>query len=363
MKQRILSLCVGVGMVAMLLSGCGDAKEEVSVSDTLATESVVLVSETESAEEVLPTQTASEEETMSTEAMESTEEVMESTEVVAESMEVVTESAEATPASMEVAESTEAVMEPTQESVASEEALSGGDIEERYQQARNSWTLGATWTASNGVEIKINDAWANLASTMAAGDGCSAAIYYDGTENLEPNSSYMYATLEFVYGDKAERFTSLDVSSLPDIPCASTKQTSPPETEEWEAYKNAFNDMYGYQVSGHWGATFAYCLQNYGKGVGLVAGVSGYLWSIEYGDWDVGTCWRLEMRSNPSELQWDAIENSLRLLSPDGDALYHEFYTQFYYDNPTFPDYNMWVPIGDSQAMVGASEYYHCYFY
>lgn len=237
---------------------------------------------------------ADSENVMATETIESTTETIESTEATQETVqestqeESLTTEVESTedPAieSTETAPSTEST-ETIESEVSNEEVVidSVAALEERYQELRNSWERKATWTASNGVTIKINDAWAD-----AIGGGGGAAIYYDGTEDLTPNSPFMQACNEYVYGDEAflngtDRWNPevVDVSKLPDIPCASSKQTSVPNSSEFTAYKEAFDEMYGFQVSGKWGANPAYCLQNYGSGIGLTADARRYLWTIE----------------------------------------------------------------------------------
>ena len=156
----------------------------------------------------------------------------------------------------------------------------------------------------------------------------------------------------------------VDVSKLPDIPCASSKQTSIPNSSDFTNYKTAFDEMYGFQVSGVWGANPAYCLQNYGSGIGLVAGGSGYLFSIEQNSANNG--WKVRLNTNPSELQWDAIHNTLRLLSPDGDAVYSAIYEQFYYGADWIEAYDIWytIPGSNSEIMLtncagsGHSDFY-----
>ena len=59
---------------------------------------------------------------------------------------------------------------------------------------------------------------------------------------------------------------------------------------------------------------------------------------------------------NPHDLSWNAIRNSLRLVSPDGEQLYEEIYRQAYEDNPTFTAFNTWCPIGGSEAMILSPE-------
>ena len=235
-------------------------------------------------------------------------------------------------------------------------ASNSAELEQNYQDARNSWTKKATWTASNGVVIKINDAWADIVTSgKLKGGGSGAAIYYDGTEDLAPNSDFMNAYNEFIYSDEAylngtDRFNPaiVDISKLPDVPCASSKQTSIPDSADFENYKSAFNEMYGFQVSGKWGANPAYCLQNYRSGVGLVSMANHYIMTLKYN----GSEWVITIKINPSELQWDALHNSIRLVSPDGDAVYDAVFNVTYYDVPWILDYDGWYSIPNTSSEI-----------
>lgn len=251
--------------------------------------------------------------------------------------------------------------ETSTESNSSSEVYNGNaaDMETLYQENLHKWTTGTVWTASNGVSIKINDAWAD--AIKANNDGTPAAVWYEDPDiDPTPNSPYMNALNEFIYGDEAylngtDRWNSevVDVSKLPDIPLATSKQTSVVETDESRAYEDAFDVMYGFQISGKWESNPAYLLQfgySGGKGIGLVAGAAGYIWTIEYN----GSEWVVTINRNLSELQWDALHNSLRLLSPDGDAIYNAVYEQFYYGADWIVDYNGWyiVPNANSEICV-----------
>lgn len=267
-------------------------------------------------------------------------------------------------------DSTPTVNEPpksansSNENSSSSEVYNGdaADIETLYQENLHKWTTGTVWTASNGVSIKINDAWADAIKAGDAGD--SAAVWYEDPDiDPTPNSPYMNALNEFIYGtDEAylngkDRWNSevVDVSKLPDITLASSKQTSVVETNESRAYKDAFDVMYGFQATGKWQANPGALLQfgySGGKGIGLTTfeGASGYIWTIEYN----GSEWVVTINRNLSELQWDALHNSLRLLSPDGDAIYNAVYEQFYYGADWIVDYNGWyiVPNANSEICV-----------
>ena len=49
---------------------------------------------------------------------------------------------------------------------------------------------------------------------------------------------------------------------------------------------------------------------------------------------------------------WYGIQNALRLVTPDAEILYQQFYEAFYAGNHVFPAADTWVTIGNSQAMA-----------
>ena len=230
-----------------------------------------------------------------------------------------------------------------------------------YEDLQHRWTTGTTWRASNGIEIKINDAWADA---VKAGDlGSIGAIWYeDPDRDLVPNSPYMTALYEFLYAtDEAylngkDRYNPevVDISKLPDIPLATSKQTSVIETDESRAYKKAYDIMNGFQLTGEWKATPTSLLQfgyDGGVGIGLThidPGTTYYSWAIEYN----GSEWVVTFKTNLSELNWDGLHNSLRLVSPDGDAIYNAVFEQFYYGADWIVDYDCWYPIPNSSSEI-----------
>lgn len=230
-----------------------------------------------------------------------------------------------------------------------------------YEDLLHRWTTGTTWKASNGVELKINDAHAEA---VKAGDlGSTAAIWYEDPDiDPTPNSPYMTALLEFLFAtDEAylngkDRYNPevVDISKLPDIPLATSKQTSVIETDESRAYEEAYDTMYGFRVSGEWKANPAYLLQfgfDGGKGIGLTADGIGYIWTLEY----KGSEWVVTINRNLSELQWDGFHNSLRLVSPDGETLFHAIYEDMYY-GMIIPEYDTWYNVSTLYNVPADSE-------
>ena len=227
------------------------------------------------------------------------------------------------------------------------------------------WTMKRTWTASNGVVLKIRDKYSHwdFENNMAARAtyGASEVIIFDG-QDLRPGSAFMAAVTEFQYGTGAHEGGAevfmISPKDLPLVDTPATKQTSAPKTDSWNTYVEAFNPLWKLQSTGNANATGGN-LSNYGTGIGLMGGsVSTYLWNL---DW-TGDCWKLTIRTNPTELQWNSIRNSLRNVSPDGDALYYAFYDEAYGSKAVFSSYDTWVNIGGSQAMSCVSDFQYYYF-
>lgn len=352
-----------VVMMGLSLSACGNKVEEVSnteIVETVSNEDATTET-TETTEPPAPAITS-----------ESTEESTEAaSDATPESTVEISEVPDEVPSTESITATAEPSVEQTTEPTTSTTNSTfdvNPDGSLSYEDLLHRWTTGTTWKASNGVELKINDAHAEA---VKAGDlGSTAAIWYeDPDRDPTPNSPYMNALAEFIYGtDEAylngkDRVNPevVDISKLPDIPLASSKQTSVVETDESRAYKEAYDIMMGFQRTGKWEANPAVLLQfgfDGGKGIGQTSDGAGYIWTLEYN----GSEWVVTINRNLSELQWDGLHNSLRLVSPDGDILYNEFFKQCYEDNPTFPEYDMWVTIGNSQAMAsgtnGAAKFY-----
>ena len=88
----------------------------------------------------------------------------------------------------------------------------------------------------------------------------------------------------------------------------------------------------------------------------------GYIWEMHYDS--ANGYWKLILKSNMTELEWNSIRNSLRMITPDGETVYNEIYYQFYYDSDTFPDYDMWVMLGNTEVMIPSdAAYRQIWFY
>lgn len=88
-----------------------------------------------------------------------------------------------------------------------------------------------------------------------------------------------------------------------------------------------------------------------GTGIGLTHMAWDYTWTLQYN----GSEWVLTIINNLSELQWDGIHNSLRLISPDGDAVCNAIYEQYYYGTDGIVDCWYTIPNASSEIYVPSS--------
>ena len=218
----------------------------------------------------------------------------------------------------------------------------------------NTWYEGQVFTASNGVKVRIADGF-DVNALVPHWD----AIFVDGTENAEPGSPYMIAINEYLgTADKS----AISPNGLPQVNTPSSKQTTfNKDDASFQAYKASFDPLWQTQNTGSPGGfsmlqAFDNNHDGVADGVGLLDGLGslGYMWQMNY-DASNGY-WKLEIYSNYTALIWDSIHNSIRMITPDGDAVYKEIYNQCYYDNPTFPEYDMWVTIGNTQVLASIND-------
>ena len=212
----------------------------------------------------------------------------------------------------------------------------------------NTWYEGKTWTASNGVVLRIADGYTG---------NHPQAVFSDGTEDRSPNSDFMHAFNEFTGELESKEISAAD---LPLVNLASSKQTSINRNDpSFIAYKAAFDPLWSYQVGGSY--TSLSQLQVLEDGIGLLETLTGgYIWEMHY----INGYWKLILKSNMTELEWNSIRNSLRMITPDGETVYNEIYYQFYYDSDTFPDYDMWIMLGNTEVMIPSdAAYRQIWFY
>lgn len=219
-----------------------------------------------------------------------------------------------------------------------------------------TWYKGQVWTASNGVVLRIADAYEVGPGQLNNYD----CIIRDGTENVEPGSDFANAYDEYL--GQTERI-NVDMSGLPDTELTSSKQTSfDMNNASYLAYKAAFDPLWHHQnqtknlsgiqvIDSNWDGVM--------EGMGVIdsRGTLGYMWELRYNT--SKDAWVLKVTANYTALLWDSIHNALRLVNPDADAVYDAIYQSMYhgYDGLVVPQYSVgdWVQIGNSQVMLDYS--------
>ena len=216
---------------------------------------------------------------------------------------------------------------------------------------------GVTWTASNGYELKINDANAQI--VVEDGYRGSDAIYNDGTEDLKPNSDYMNAMHEFIYSDPAyhngeDRYNPevVNVDNLPKVSTVTEKKASFDTEGELKTYADEWTIYSTFQATGKWEYNILYVLQVNEDFVGSAAMGQGYLWDIER----ESDYWKLTIRSNLSELDWHGILTTLKTITPDAEAVFNLIYTEFY-DGNEWINKPIWYDIPDSNSKILVPDY------
>lgn len=214
----------------------------------------------------------------------------------------------------------------------------------------NTWYDGQTWTASNGVTIRIADGY-NVDASFPHWD----SVFVDGTENIEPGSDFMNAFNEYI---GYLELNNISTANLPQISTPASKQTTINKGDgSFIAYKAAFDPLWQTQNGSKLAQLQALDANHDGTfdGLGLLdaLGSLGYIWTMQY---DAGNgYWKLEVKGNYTELVWNSIHNSIRMITPDGDAVYNAIYEACYYDTQISNNPNTWYSYGGTSVMWDSS--------
>lgn len=200
------------------------------------------------------------------------------------------------------------------------------------------WKEKKTWTASNGIVLRIKDEYAHwdFENNPAARSVYSAyeIIVLGSPADYKPGTEFMKAMYEFQYGISAyevgwERML-ISAEELPLVELATTKQTSIVKTDSWNAYAKAFEPLWGCQVTGTYTDKHSgFSRDSRGHSIGLFNGLQlNYVWDLYRKD----DGWELYISKNPTELVWNSIRNVLRLIDPEAENRYNYIYNGFYND-------------------------------
>ena len=246
--------------------------------------------------------------------------------------------------------------------------IRGGDIDGDgvTDNHGNTWYQGQVFVGSNGVKVRIADGY-DVQPMLPHPD----AVFRDGTENIEPGSDWQIAVNEYLGRADINNVTG---DNLPQVNTVSSKQTTINDTDpSYLAYKAAFDPVWQVQNKGTYVEGGLSMLQTFDKGhdgtvdgIGLIdsMGSLNYMWTLEY-DY-INGYWKLEILGNYTELIWNSIHNSIRMITPDADAVYNAIYESCYSDYPglVIEPYTTgnWVSIGNTEVRADGSTgslYYH----
>lgn len=207
----------------------------------------------------------------------------------------------------------------------------------------NWWEL-TTWTASNGVVLKVLPADQGFPNGAPIIDGC-------GLDNV-PGSDFLLAVAECLgtggyWGEGTDMSYQMTVVPVSQIPAASAKRTSIDVNDA---------TLLGYK------ANYESIMNNDGaiNGDLLITSNSvahraldgGDIWVISY-DSGMGA-WKVRINSSSAyQYTWDGIKNILKYVNPDGEALYNLIYEDFYTGRlDVIPNFDEWYPYGSNYIYV-----------
>lgn len=206
----------------------------------------------------------------------------------------------------------------------------------------NTWYEMQTWTASNGVTLRIADQYYVNPGPLAAYD----SIFLDGTESGAPDSPQALAEAEYL---GRTSLVTISPDNLPQVNTVSTKQTSINVNDpSLLAYKAAFDPLWKKQNKGSMSE-----LSISSNSIGLLDATSGfyYLWDITY-DASRGD-WAFKVLGSYTKLGWDAVKNAIRMITPDANSVYSLIYQDFYeggagLDCEKYSESD-WITVGSTQ--------------
>lgn len=207
----------------------------------------------------------------------------------------------------------------------------------------NWWEL-TTWTASNGVVLKVLPADQGFPNGAPIIDGC-------GLDNV-PGSDFLLAVAECLgtndtWSDGNDMSYHMTVVPVSQIPAASAKRTS---IDVNDATLLGYKANYESIMNSPGGIEGDFLITSNKVTHRNLAGVE--VWAISY-DSGMGA-WEVRINaSSPYQYVWDGIKNILKYVNPDGEALYNLIYEDFYTGRlDVIPNFDEWYPYGSNYIYV-----------
>ncbi|WP_294242970.1 hypothetical protein [Pseudobutyrivibrio sp.] len=310
-KKTVILACA---LSALLFVGCGKSAEVVDVSDVASVESI--------AEEVKESVTETEEKDKETAtSVSGNDENNEAADEGASNENTTGETVDGKNSEDKTGEAAQAT--------AQENAQANQDLQMEEGIDYSEWTQRQTWTASNGVTLKIKD------NVDLNAQGFVDYVIMDG--DTHPDSPFMVALHEYVGKTNLQ-----DVpSELPVINNSSVKRTSFPNTDPvFLDYQSKVNQILLSQTD-----SFYIKLVSDGTTTMLGNGFENNAWKlISCGDY-----YEVRIYRNMPIVAWNSLRDCLKFVSPDGQLLYDVIYTDFFEGSDYIEDYDMWCPVGGSE--------------
>lgn len=215
-------------------------------------------------------------------------------------------------------------------------------------------------------------------------------IIYNQTLSYRPKAgnAFLWAYVDFLEdstqgGTPAAEHFFRTSSGIPLVEMPATKLTRAVSTPSFEAFRQAFRNAWGESLYNYEYTRYTYKtprrtspdyktpaeldrwlpmnISSSGTSVGLGGTALNVLqdyasirFNLEYSN--VYNSWCIVIKYSehnpPTELLWYGVRNLIRLVNPDAELIYPQFYEHFYGGNHVFPNYNTWVTVGNSQVMV-----------
>lgn len=200
-----------------------------------------------------------------------------------------------------------------------------------------------TFTASNGITIKV-------CTNLTAENAVSQYFpIYDGEgADMLPGSPFMVACDEACYarGESMSKALNSDLDFV--MPVTSVKRTSIDVSDPNLASLKASMDASFSQATGGYG-NFEFMYYQSNAMYLREGGTNGTPIQIER----IGDYWQITFRVTPAKNLWSWLRNSLRYITPDGDAICDGIYNDYFIadENDPIRTFDAWYPVGSNSQI------------
>ncbi len=248
-----------------------------------------------------------------------------------------------------------------------------------FDYSYKEWDYRSTWTASNGVVLKVVPYYAPSSDEIVHYE-----LVIDGQGiDLMEGSPYMQACEElYQFNGTYQPGTNVHVPESFWVPVTSSKHIF---FEFWndpafQRFSNKFHEISAKRFTGksnalsgeydlvgrpwyikHWRDTaLGYGAFQFMASRPYSGGSDENTWEpmyhlSTYGD----DCMQINLYFLPTAFEWDAIHNILRLMTPDAEAVYKMIYSDYYLRDQGINEYDTWYPVGSNTEIMRPDPYYY----